>query len=116
MSKTLKEILALLTFVLMMGSPIALIVGAGYLYKEGYWGGGYWERRDSIYDPKLNQMRCLDENGDLSDDLEPPCIMLTGRGLKTFQRYKKSCEDSGLQVEWCRKEAWRRVSETRPKT
>lgn len=107
--------LAILILVGVPGSLIAFIIGAEYVYNEGYF-GSYWEHRDSIYDPKLGQMRCLDDNGNLSEDLDPPCVLLTGRGLKTVKRYQKSCEATGILKEWCRKEAWNRVFATRPKS
>jgi hypothetical protein len=83
-------------------SIIPLIV---YLWDEGYL-GSHWKRYDSTNDPKVKAFRCLDEKGDVMDDSEPPCFVLTVRGRKAMARHQKACEEKGGTQEACYEEAW----------
>jgi len=89
--------------VIFFGIPIAVFMGA-YLWDEGYL-GSYWERYGSLYDPKLKVHRCLNEYGQLAEDLEPPCVMMTLRGRKAMERHKIAYVDSGGNPEVCAAQA-----------
>ncbi len=105
--------LAALILVIMFGVIAVLVITPFYLWDEGYL-GFYWERYGSTYDQKLGVSRCLDENGNLMDGLEPPCLVLTLRGRKAMERNQQACEENGGKHDDCRQEAWRWVISTRP--
>lgn len=64
----------------------------------------YFERHKSIYDPKLNQYRCVNSSGDIMD-MEPPCLSLTLSGRHAVQKKEKDCIDLGREPSTCKKEA-----------
>ena len=49
----------------------------------------YWETHKSVWDPKLNQNRCVDESGQIMD-MEPPCLSLTVAGRHAVQKKEKN--------------------------
>jgi hypothetical protein len=92
--------------------PAVLLVG--YLWDEfGDRWGPYWERLESIYDPKLKAMRCLDENRELID-MEPPCLVMTSRGHRTVNQWQNECERNGGNEEVCMRQAVERLTEYQP--
>lgn len=91
---------------------VLLAIGAFYLWDEGYF-GGYWERAGSLYDPKLKAFRCLDENGEIMEDLVPPCLVMTGRGYKARERRARECEKKGGNHDACAQESYDWVDSTR---
>jgi hypothetical protein len=94
--------------------PTVLVLCLGYLWDEGYL-GFYWDRYDSIYDPKLNVTRCIDDNGELSQALSPPCAVVNSRGMKARERWAKRCEESGRDSESCTAESYQWLYSTEPK-
>lgn len=74
----------------------------------------YWERYKSVYDPKLKQMRCVDETGNIMD-MEPPCYVLTLAGRQAVTKKEKDCIEAGGQPEKCKNEAWNWLYSKRPK-
>lgn len=105
--KSLKILVALL-------GPLGLALLVGYLWDEGYL-GFHWEVRDSIYDPKLGIYRCLDETGQLEDKLNPPCLVMTLRGLKAKERREKQCRKTGGEMEACSVESYEWLLSKQPR-
>lgn len=108
--KTVATLLKLLS--VFVGLPIILF-GIGYLWDEGYL-GFYWDRYDSLYDPKLKVHRCIGDNGELSEDMEPPCLVLTLRGQRAQERRAKQCEEAGGDREGCSTESYSWLYSTQP--
>ena len=94
--------------------PLVVVLLGGYLWDEGYL-GFYWERYKSTYDPKLGVSRCLDENGELADNLEPPCVVMTSRGRNAMDRRTRDCRSRSQKPEACAAEAYEWLLSTRPK-
>lgn len=105
--------LAKVLFVL-IGVPL-IAVGVVYIYEEGYL-GFYWERYESIYDPQLKTYRCIDENGELAETLEYPCLVVTQQGQKAQARLAKNCEIGGGEPEKCQKDSYDWLISTQPRT
>lgn len=93
--------------------PLLVVLIGGYLWDEGYV-GFYWQRYDSLYDPKLNVVRCLDEHGELAN-FEPPCVVMTERGRKAMERYEVTCEESGGKHDECSRKAYEWLLSKQPK-
>jgi hypothetical protein len=84
--------------------PVVVILGASYIWDEGYL-GSYWKRYGSMYDPKSEGFRCLDERGELTGDILPPCLVLNVRGQKAMARHQTACEKDGGNTAACREGA-----------
>lgn len=112
--KKIRElILGVFLLVFIVVPAILLIVGAKYVYTEGYL-GFHWQRLNAIYDPKLETFRCLDESGQsLMEGMEPPCRILNQRGQNAMKRYEKACEEKGGTHDACRKAAVEWIYSTR---
>lgn len=89
------------------------VLGASYLWDNGYL-GSYWKRYNTLYDPRLHAVRCLDENGELTDEIVPPCFVMTLRGMKAMDRYKSNCMDNGGKQEDCTSKAYDWLISKRP--
>lgn len=111
----MKTIAALLKLLSVFVLPPVVVLGIGYLWDEGYL-GFYWERYSSLYDPKLGVFRCLDENGELAQGIEPPCLVATSRGAKAQIRHAKQCEDDGGDSDSCSVRAYEWLLSRQPRT
>jgi hypothetical protein len=93
--------------------PIVVILGASYIWDEGYL-GSHWKRYGSMYDPKSEGFRCLDEHGELTRDIMPPCLVLTMRGQKAMARHQTACEKDGGNKEACHEGAFQWLVSKQP--
>lgn len=110
----MKTIAAVVKLLSVFVVPPMVVLGIGYLWDEGYL-GFYWERYASIYDPKVGVFRCLDENGELAEGLQPPCFVATTRGLNAQHRHAKQCEEDGGDSDSCSARAYEWLLSRQPR-
>jgi uncharacterized iron-regulated membrane protein len=70
------------------------------------WFDPYWERYPSVWDPQLQQFRCMSQRTGALADVDPPCVGLTLAGRYVLERRAQRCLDEGGTRDKCRKEAW----------
>lgn len=95
--------------------PLIVLFVVGFLWEEGYL-GSHWEQYGIVYDPKMKKYRCLDDDAKtLSENLEPPCIVMSSRGNIAMYRHQKECQDKGGEHLQCVREAFHSMLSKRPK-